>query len=348
MLINLKPQAVRIVSATEVIRRLQPKLAAVPGIALFLQPVQDLTIENRVSRTQYQFTLGSVDPAELSRWMHRLVDRLSRAPAVADAASDVQDQGLAGVRVASTAARRAGWASPRRRSTMPCTTPSGSGWCPPSSPSPTSTGWCWKSKPEYRTGPAALNDLASLRPTATQVPLSAVAQVSERPTPLPSTTSASFRHPPSPSTWRRALRWARRCRPSRPPSRKSACRSASSTSFQGAALAFQASLTNTLLLILAAIVTMYIVLGVLYESYIHPVTILSTLPSAGVGALLALMAVGQRPRHHRHHRHHPADRHRQEKRHHDDRLRAGGGAQAGHAAAGGDLPGLPAALPARS
>ena len=93
-------------------------------------------------------------------------------------------------------------------------------------------------------------------------------------------------------------------------------------SFQGAASAFRASLANTLLLILAAVVTMYIVLGVLYESYIHPVTILSTLPSAGVGALLALMLFGQDLGIIAHHRHHPADRHRQEERDHDDRLRA--------------------------
>jgi multidrug efflux pump len=96
-----------------------------------------------------------------------------------------------------------------------------------------------------------------------------------------------------------------------------ACRPA----FQGAALAFQLVARNTLLLILAAIVTMYIVLGVLYESYIHPLTILSTLPSAGVGALLALLSPAPIWRH-RDHRHHPADRHREEERDHDDRLRA--------------------------
>ena len=99
-------------------------------------------------------------------------------------------------------------------------------------------------------------------------------------------------------------------------------------SFQGTAQAFQASLANEPLLILAAIVTVYIVLGVLYESYIHPITILSTLPSAGVGALLALMLTRTRSQRHRAHRHHPADRHREEERDHDDRLRARGGAQA--------------------
>ena len=98
-------------------------------------------------------------------------------------------------------------------------------------------------------------------------------------------------------------------------------------SFQGTAAAFQNSLANEPLLILAALVTVYIVLGVLYESYIHPITILSTLPSAGVGAILALLITRQRFQRHRADRHHPADRHREEERHHDDRLRAGGGAR---------------------
>ena len=99
------------------------------------------------------------------------------------------------------------------------------------------------------------------------------------------------------------------------------------TSFQGTAQAFQASLANEPLLILAALVTVYIVLGMLYESYIHPITILSTLPSAGVGALLALMICPHGFQRHRADRHHPADRHREEERHHDDRLRARGRAQ---------------------
>ena len=102
------------------------------------------------------------------------------------------------------------------------------------------------------------------------------------------------------------------------------------TTFQGAAASFRDSLADTLLLVLAAVVTMYIVLGVLYESFIHPLTILSTLPSAAVGALLALLLAGQRPRHHRDHRHHPADRHREEERDHDDRLRARRRARARH------------------
>ena len=125
-----------------------------------------------------------------------------------------------------------------------------------------------------------------------------------------------------------------------------ACRASIDGSFQGTAQAFRASLANEPLLILAALVTVYIVLGVLYESYIHPLTILSTLPSAGVGAILALMPVRHRAQRDRADRHHPAHRHREEERDHDDRLRARGRAPGGQAPGGGDLPGLPAALPA--
>ena len=115
--------------------------------------------------------------------------------------------------------------------------------------------------------------------------------------------------------------------------------------FQGTAAAFQASLANEPILILAALITVYIVLGVLYESYIHPITILSTLPSAGVGALLALMHHPHRLQHHRADRHYSADRHRGKERHHDDRFRAGSPAQRRQTGAGGDLSGLPAAVP---
>ena len=117
-------------------------------------------------------------------------------------------------------------------------------------------------------------------------------------------------------------------------------------SFQGTAQVFQQSLANEPCLILAALVAVYIVLGILYESYIHPITILSTLPSAGVGAVLALMAMRTRIQHHRPDRRHPADRHRQEERDHDDRLRARCRAQPQPRVARGDLSGLPAALPA--
>ena len=129
------------------------------------------------------------------------------------------------------------------------------------------------------------------------------------------------------STWRPAFRWARRSQAIDDAERRSGLPATIHGSFQGTAQAFQASLANEPILILAALVTVYIVLGILYESYIHPITILSTLPSAGVGALLALLLCRHRIERHRAHRHHSADRHREEERDHDDRLRAGGGAQ---------------------
>jgi len=295
MLINLKPLAERRVSAVEVIRRLQPGLAQVEGISLYMQPVQDLTIEDRVSRTQYQFSVEDANPDELSAWVPKLVDRLRRVPQLADVASDLQDQGLqAYVEIDRTSAGRLG------------VTPSAidNALYNAFGQRLVSTIFTQTSQyrvvlevaPEFRKGPAALGDIyvTSTLPgqPSQQVRLSTVATITERAAPLvinhlgqfPAAT-VSFNLAPRASLGEAvaAIRAAEQ-EIGVPPSVR--------TRFQGAALAFQASLDNTLLLILAAIVTMYIVLGVLYESYIHPVTILSTLPSAGVGALLALMLTG--------------------------------------------------------
>jgi len=295
MLINLKPLKERAASAVEVIRRLQPRLAQVEGIALYMQPVQDLTIEDRVSRTQYQFSLEDANPDELSAWVPRLVERLRSLPQLADVASDLQDQGLqAYVEIDRATASRLGVTpgaidnalynafGQRLVSTIYTQT--------------SQYRVVLEVKPEFRKGPAALGDIyvTSSLPgqPPQQVRLSTVATITEKATPLvinhlgqfPAAT-ISFNLAPGASLGEAVT----------------AIRTAEGeigiplglrTRFQGAALAFQASLDNTLLLILAAIVTMYIVLGVLYESYIHPVTILSTLPSAGVGALLALMLSG--------------------------------------------------------
>ena len=288
-LINLKPLAVRGVSASEVILRLQPKLAAVLGITLYLQPVQDLTLEHRVSRTQYQFTLETVDPSELSRWTHRLVERLSGSPEFADVASDLQDQGLqvfvsidrataSRLGVTAAAVDNALYDAYGQRLVSTIFTQSNQYRV------------VLEVKPDYRTGPHALDDLRIPSTNGTQVPLSAVAQVSEHPTPLainhlgqfPAAT-ISFNLAPGASLGDavKAIEEAKQ---------EIGLPQSVATRYQGAAMAFTASLSNTLWLIVAAIVTVYIVLGVLYESYIHPITILSTLPSAGVGALLALMA----------------------------------------------------------
>jgi len=295
MLINLKPRNERHASATEVIRRLQGKLADVEGIALYMQPVQDLTIEARVSRTQYQFTVEDVDAAELATWVHKLVDRLKDVPQLADVASDLTDSGLqAYVEFDRATASRLGitpavidnalYNAFGQRLVSTIFTQSNQYRV------------VLEAKPEFQRGPAALNDLyvTSTIPgqTPQQVPLSSVATVVERASPLsinhigqfPAAT-VSFNLAPGASLGDAVAAVEKvRTELEVPVSVQ--------INFQGAALAFRASLANELWLILAAIVTMYIVLGVLYESFIHPITILSTLPSAGVGALLALMVSG--------------------------------------------------------
>jgi multidrug efflux pump len=286
--ITLKPLAERGIKVMEVIRRLQAQLAEIEGISLYLQPMQDLTIENRVSRNQYQMTLQSADRDSLSHWASIMVTELSKQAEFANVASDLQDQGLqAYVAIDRSTASRYGisiaaidnalYDAYGQRLVSTIFTQSNQYRV------------VLEVKPEYR---QSLDDIKALRiPTATgiQVPLSALVTVTERSTPLvtqhldqfPSTT-LSFNLAPSISLGDAIAAIEKTKLQIGLPLSVQA-------DYQGTTLAFSASLMSTLWLILAAIVTVYIVLGVLYESYIHPVTILSTLPSAGVGALLALM-----------------------------------------------------------
>ena len=200
--------------------------------------------------------------------------------------------------------------------------------------------------PSFQQNPDALKNIYVKSSNGTQVPLSAFTHFEQATSALAVNHQGQF--PVVTLSFNLAPgRFARRRRERDPQasSSRSICPLSVHASFQGTAQAFQASLANEPLLILAALITVYIVLGVLYESYIHPITILSTLPSAGVGAILALHALPDGFQRHRADRHHPADRHRAEERHHDDRLRARGRAQGREAAAGGDLSGLPAAIP---
>jgi len=321
MLINLKALGEREgVRASDVIRRLQPKLAAVEGISLYMQPVQDLTIEDRVSRTQYQFSVVDANPDELYLWVPRLVERLRAIPQLADVASDLQLQGLqAYVEIDRDTASRLGITPGAVDNAL--YNAFGQRLISTIFTQANQYRVVLEVQPEFQKGPKALDDIyvgtAPViqtnaitpvgQPTAVttqtsslqqasgssgvpqQVRLSSIARVVEKSGPLainhlaqfPAAT-LSFNLAPGASLGDavKAIRAAER---------DIGLPLSVQTSFQGAALAFQASLANTLWLILAAIVTMYIVLGVLYESYIHPVTILSTLPSAGVGALLALM-----------------------------------------------------------
>jgi multidrug efflux pump len=287
ILINLKPKAQR-GDIAAVIRTLQQRLARVEGISLYMQPIQDLTIEDRVSRTQYQFTLESANPDELAQWVHRLLSRLSELPQLADVASDLQDQGLqAFLSIDRDTAGRLGITP----AAIDVALYNAFGQRLVSTIFTQSNQYrvVLEVKPEFRRGPDALKDIHVASSSGAQIPLSAITTVTERPALLainhigqfPAAT-ISFNLAPGVALGDavRAIE-AEAQALGLPPSIRA--------SFQGAALAFRASLANELLLILAAIVTMYIVLGVLYESYIHPLTILSTLPSAGVGALLALM-----------------------------------------------------------
>ena len=288
MLINMKPKAARDTDAVGVIRRLQPKLAEVAGISMYMQPVQDLTIEDRVSRTQYQFSMEDANPDELSVWVTKLVDRLRQLPELADVASDMQDQGLqAYVEFDRDSAGRLGITPAMIDSVLY----NAFGQRLVSTIFTQSNLYrvVLEVKPEFKRGLDALNGLYVVTSGGVHVPLSSIVRVSEKPTQLainhiaqfPATT-ISFNLAPGVSLGDavKAVRSA---------TEAIGMPMSVQTSFQGAALAYQSSLNNTLLLILAAVCTMYIVLGVLYESFIHPVTILSTLPSAGVGALLALM-----------------------------------------------------------
>ncbi|SJM94550.1 multidrug transport protein (RND family) [Crenothrix polyspora] len=287
LLITLKPLAARGVNATQIMQRLKPKLDEVQGITLYMQPMQDLTIENRVSRTQYQFSVASVDADELNQWTTRLVDRLSHIPELADVASDSQNQGLqAYVQVDRTSASRLGISMAAIDNALY----NAFGQRLVSTVFTQSNQYrvVLEVKPEYRNGVTALTALRIPSTNGTQVPLLSMATVSERLAPLavnhldqfPAAT-VSFNLAPGAFLGNAVSAIENAIQAMDLPKNVQ-------INYQGATQAFSASLGNTLWLIIAAIVTVYIVLGVLYESYIHPVTILSTLPSAGVGALLAL------------------------------------------------------------
>ncbi len=294
LLINLKTHAERDVTASEVIERLRPELAKIPGIELFMQPVQDLTIEDRISRTQFQFTLESPDSQLLEDWTPRLVEALREQPEqpeLTDVASDLQNRGLqVYLDIDRDAAARLGISvgniddalydafGQRQISTIYTQA--------------SQYRVVLESRDGGRIGLAALRQIHVATGEGQQVPLSSLAHIEERPASLlinhigqfPAVT-LSFNLAPGVSLGE-AVEVIERVE------QEIGLPLSINTQFQGAAEAFRASLSSTLLLILAAIVTMYIVLGVLYESYIHPITILSTLPSAGVGALLALLLTG--------------------------------------------------------
>ena len=293
MLINLRPKDERTLDATGIARRLQQETAGVPGISLFLQPVQDLTIDAAVSRTQYQFVLENPNLSAFTEWVPKLLAKLNESADLTNVASDLQQQGLTvNVVIDRPTAARFG--------ITPATVDNalydlfGQRIISTIYTQSNQYRVIMEADPTLQTSLAALSSiwLPSAASTSGQVPLSAIVTLQEKPGPLqighlaqfPATT-ISFDTPPGSSLGAAvaAIRQAET---------DIGLPASFVTAFQGAASALEASLSNELLLVLAAIVTMYIVLGVLYESFVHPVTILSTLPSAGAGALVALLIFG--------------------------------------------------------
>jgi len=291
MLINLKPLEERRISATEVMRRLQPELAKVDGVTLYMQPIQDLTVEDRVSRTQFQYTLEDASADELNSWTAKLMEKLPTLPQLIDVATDQQTRGSqARLVIDRVTASRLGITpqaiddalydafGQRQVSTLFTQL--------------NQYHVILETLPEFQRNPSKLQDIYVRSANGGAVPLSTFTHFESGTAPLainhqgqfPSVT-ISFNLAPGVALGdaTKAIEQAQ-AELGMPLSIQAA--------FQGTAQAFQASLKNEPWLILAAIVTVYIVLGVLYESYIHPVTILSTLPSAGVGAILALLLCG--------------------------------------------------------
>ena len=343
--INLKPFEDRKINASDVIRRLQPKLEKIDGITLYMQPVQDLTVEDRVSRTQYQYTLEDPDQRELNFWTAKLMAKLQTIPALRDLATDQQTSGLAAsLTIDRVTASRMGITpqaidqllydayGQRQVSTLytqlnqyhivletlpeyqknptklsdiyvrsalaptALTTSSGTGTVTATTASGNSAS---SAAPSPSAAPNTATSSGSSNPSAVAsvngggIPLSAITRFEMKSSPLSvnhqgqfPVVTISFNLAPGASLGEatKAIDKAQQ-EIGMPLSVQSA--------FQGTAASFQASLSNEPLLILAALITVYIVLGVLYESYIHPITILSTLPSAGVGAILALLICGQ-------------------------------------------------------
>jgi len=294
MLINLKPKAERDDDSrdiSQVIRRITDASRNVPGIALYLQPVQDLSIEDRVAKTQYQFLMSGPNVNDLRTAALALTQRLEGLPELADVATDLQDKGLqAYVEVDRAAAGRLGVSVAGVNTAL--YNAFGQRMISTIFTQSNQYRVVLELAPQYQVGPQALASLYVPASGGKQVPLSAVARVIERPASLTVNHVAQF--PSITVSFNTAQGVALGDAVAAIKREQAALQFAPSieTSFQGAALAFEASLSNTLWLILAAVVTMYIVLGVLYESFIHPVTILSTLPSAAVGALLALLMGG--------------------------------------------------------
>ncbi|MDY4381833.1 MdtB/MuxB family multidrug efflux RND transporter permease subunit [Pectobacterium brasiliense] len=289
--INLKPLSERSERIPEIISRLQQQTAQIPGIQLYLQPVQDLTIDTQISRTQYQFTLQAMSLDELSQWVPKLMTELKKLPQLEDVSSDWQDgAAVAYVNVNRDSASRLGITMSQVDSALY------------NAFGQRLVSTIYTQASQYRvvlehdttnnTGLDALNDVRLISSDGGTIPLSSIATVEERQGPLAINHIDQF--PSTTISFNVAKGYAlgEAVDAITQAEQQMNLPADITTRFQGSTLAFQSALSSTVWLIVAAIVAMYIVLGVLYESFIHPVTILSTLPTAGVGALLALMMAG--------------------------------------------------------
>jgi multidrug efflux pump len=292
VLINLKPLDQRHESATQIIRRLNQETASVPGVAMYLQPVQDLTLDANVSRTQYQFILASVDQPSLNSWTSKLLEALRKNPKLEDVSSDAQNEGLeAYIQVDRDTAARLGvslesidnvlYDAFGQRLASRMYTQSNQYQV------------ILEASPDVQKSPESLNNLYLTTTSGGSVPLSAIATVRIQNAPLVVTHQNQFPATTVSFNLANGVSLGESVTLIQQAEKKIGVPSSITTTFLGAAQAYRASLSNELWLILAAIVAIYIVLGILYESFVHPVTILSTLPSAAVGALFFLMICGQ-------------------------------------------------------
>jgi multidrug efflux pump len=285
--INLRPLEERSVRAPEIIRRLQQRAANIAGITLYMQPVQDITIDTAVSKTQYQFVLQSASLDDLSTWVPRLIDKLNELPQLADVTSDLQTGGRqVYVEIDRTNASRYGITTAAINNVLYSAL--GQRLISTIFTQANQYRVVLEVKPEFRQGPMSLEQLYVMSNTGTPVQLSSIAKITEQSALLAISRSSQLPAATLSFNLARGVSLGEAVDEIKRVESEIGMPLSIETKFQGAAQAFETALKNELWLILAAIVTMYIVLGVLYESYIHPVTILSTLPSAGVGALLAL------------------------------------------------------------
>jgi len=288
--IVLKPKPERKASADQVIARLEPRLAHIQGIKLYMQSAQDITIGARLSKTQYQFTLTDADSNELNHWSAIFLEKIRALDLVTDVASD---QANAGPRLQVTVNREVASSFGILPTTIDNTLDDAYGQRIVSTMFTSLNQYhvVMEVDPAFQYGPDALKDIYLNSATGQQVPLSTLVHSVIMPAPIlinhqglfPSVT-ISFNLRPGVALGDAVTAIQKIEKDTGKPA-------SLSTSFQGNAQAFQSSLSGTPLLIGAALIVIYIILGVLYESLIHPITILSTLPSAGIGALLLLLAV---------------------------------------------------------